>query len=65
MALKIICKGTTKFFMTCATCETAYSYELEDLGVPTNSSFVVCPCCGMANYHYQRDRIYQKDEEDG
>lgn len=54
--IEIIEKGKTHFKITCSCCDAKYSYDIEDLGQPTNASIVFCPICGMGNYHYQRDR---------
>ena len=60
--IKLIKAGVRNFRMTCSTCEAQYTYDIHDLGTPTNNSFVKCPCCGMANYHYQRDKWDDENE---
>lgn len=64
MSITLTKEGRRKFYMTCATCDAEYEYTLEDLGgTPTNTSFVICPCCEMANYHYQRNRVKEEIEQ--
>ena len=66
MSITLTKEGRRKFYMTCATCDAEYEYTLEDLGdIPTNTSFVICPCCDMANYHYQRNRVKEEMEQKG
>lgn len=62
--IKLINTGKTKFRITCSMCEAKYEYGINDLSSFENNASIKCPCCGCSNYHYQRDRWEEEDENE-